>query len=293
MTECIGIIGLGAMGGAMVKRLLAAGYTVNAWARHPEKAAHLVGDGLQLLPSPQALFEVSSVLLTNLTTTADVASVLLGPQGAVTALKPGSLVIDFSTTDAAVTRTVAAELKARQIGFLDAPVSGGQARAQTGTLSIMVGGEAADLIRAQALLEVLGKSIRHVGANGSGQVIKACNQMVMCSTLLGIAEAVTYAKHFDADINTLVSVLSAGLAGSEVLNWVGPKMATGDTSTTIAAQLHEKDLRMVLNTLSAEQLHLPLTELTSQRLTELIASGGGDQDTSAVLGIVEKHSKGH
>jgi 2-hydroxy-3-oxopropionate reductase len=293
MTECIGIIGLGAMGGAMAKRLLAAGYKVNAWARHPEKAAHLVSDGLQLLPSPQALFEVSSILLTNLTTTADVETVLLGPQGAVTALKPGNLVIDFSTTDAAVTKTIAAELKARQIGFLDAPVSGGQARAQTGTLSIMVGGEAADLIRAQALLEVLGKSIRHVGANGSGQVMKACNQMVMCSTLLGIAEAVTYAKHFDADIETLVSVLSAGLAGSEVLNWAGPKMASGDTSTTIAARLHEKDLRMVLNTLSAEQLHLPLTELTSQRLTELIAGGGGDQDTSAVLGIVEKHLKGH
>ncbi|MCE2679325.1 MAG: NAD(P)-dependent oxidoreductase [Burkholderiales bacterium] len=293
MKQTIGLIGLGAMGGAMAQRLLAAGFDLSAWARSPDKAKHLQASGLQLLPSPAALFDRSSILLTNLTTTTDVESVLLGPQGALAHLKSGSLVIDFSTTDAGVTQKIAAAFKTKKIGFLDAPVSGGQARAQAGTLSIMVGGEAADLTRAQALLEVLGKSITHVGANGSGQVMKACNQMVMCSTLLGIAEAVVYAKHFHADITTLVSVLGAGLAGSEVLNWAGPKMANDDTSATIAARLHEKDLRMVGNTLTAEQLHLPLTALTSQRLTELIASGGGDKDTSAVLGIVEKHSKGH
>jgi len=292
MTECIGIIGLGAMGGAMAKRLLAAGFKVRAWARNPHKAEALQANGLELLAQRSDLFKFADILLTNLTTTADVESVLMGPEGAASFLKAGSLVIDFSTIDAAVTQSMATQLKPLGIGFLDAPVSGGQARAEAGTLSMMVGGEASDVARAMPLLCVLGKSITHVGGNGSGQVIKACNQMVMCSTLVGIAEAVTYANHFQADIATVVKVLSAGLAGSEVLNWAGPKMANGDTCATIAARLHEKDLRMVLNTLRTEELHLPLTTLTAERLTQLIEAGGGSKDTSAVLSIVEQHSKG-
>jgi 2-hydroxy-3-oxopropionate reductase len=289
--EHIGIIGLGAMGGAMAQRLLAAGYRVSGWARNPNKTHHLQAQGLLLHASQQSLFCNTTVLLTNVTTTADVQGLLLGEQAAERYLAAGSLVIDFSTIDAGITQQIASTLRLHNIGFLDAPVSGGQNRAQTGDLSIMVGGHAADLERARPILQVLGKTITHTGANGSAQVIKAANQMVMCATLVGIAEAAAYARHFGADLHTMVKVLGAGLAGSEVLKWAGPKMADGDFSRTIAARLHEKDLRMVNETLVREGLSMPVAQAVSNRLSQLVAAGLGDGDTSAVLRIVEEHLK--
>jgi 3-hydroxyisobutyrate dehydrogenase-like beta-hydroxyacid dehydrogenase len=289
--EHIGIIGLGAMGGAMATRLLAAGFRVGAWSRNPDKTHHLQAQGLLLHASQQSLFSNCTVLLTNVTTTSDVRGLLLGPCAAERYLAPGSLVIDFSTIDAGVTQEIALALRQHRIAFLDAPVSGGQSRAETGELSIMVGGDATDVERARPVLQVLGKTITHTGGNGSAQVVKAANQMVMCSTLVGIAEAAAYARHFGADLHTMVKVLSAGLAGSEVLKWAGPKMADHDFSRTIAARLHEKDLRMVSETLLREGLSMPVTQAVSKRLTQLIEAGMGDGDTSAVLRIVEEHLK--
>lgn len=285
------MIGLGAMGSAMAKRLLATGYRVSAWARRPETTHALQAQGLLMYTDKPSLFHNINVLLTNVTTTSDVEGLLLGEQGAVSHLAAGALVIDFSTIDAGRTREIANALRARGIHFLDAPVSGGQARAETGELSIMLGGEADDVQRARPLLQHLGKTITHTGGHGSAQVIKAANQLVMCSTLVGIAEAMAYAKHFGADPQTVVKVISAGLGNSEVLKWAGPKMATEDYSRAIAARLHAKDLRMVAETATHNNLNMPIAQIVAQRLGELIDTGGGDGDTSAVLRIVEQHLK--
>lgn len=289
--ESIGIIGLGAMGAAMAKRLMQAGHRVSAWARRPETTHELQAQGLLLHARKPDLFQHVSVLMINVTATADVEDILLGEQGAASHLAAGSLVIDFSTIDAGRTRHIASTLGSRGIRFLDAPVSGGQARAETGDLSIMVGGHADDVARARPLLQHLGKAITHTGGHGSAQVIKAANQLVMCSTLVGIAEAMAYAKHFGADPDTVVKVISAGLGNSEVLKWAGPKMAAEDYSRVIAARLHAKDLRMVADTATREQLNMPIAQIVAERLGELIAQGGGDGDTSAVLRIVEQHLK--
>lgn len=287
--DTIGIIGLGAMGGAMARRLLQAGHRVSGWARRPETTHALQAEGLLLHASRESLYQNVSVLITNVTTTADVEGLLCGDAGAARHLRAGSLVIDFSTIDAGRTREIATELNRHGIRFLDAPVSGGQSRAETGTLSIMVGGHADDVERARPLLQILGSTITHTGDNGSAQVIKAANQMVMCATLVGIAEAMAYASRLGADPHTVVKVLGAGLANSEVLKWAGPKMASRDFSRAIAARLHAKDLRMVADTATRDGLDLPLTQIVADRLGELIAGGGGDGDTSAVLEIVERH----
>lgn len=289
--ESIGIIGLGAMGAAMAKRLIQAGFRVSAWARRPKTTHELQAHGLVLHADKPSLFHNITVLITNVTTTSDVEELLLGEQGAVSHLAAGALVIDFSTIDASRTRDIASALHARGIHFLDAPVSGGQARAETGELSIMVGGHADDVERARPLMQHLGKTITHTGGHGSAQVIKAANQMIMCSTLVGIAEAMAYAKHFGADPHTVVKVVSAGLGNSEVLKWAGPKMAAQDYSRAIAARLHAKDLLMVADTAKRENLNMPVAQIVAQRLGELIAQGGDDGDTSAVLRVVEQHLK--
>lgn len=285
--ESVGIIGLGAMGGAMAQRLLAAGYPVAAWARRPEATVQLQARGLLLHATRERLFRTVSVLLINVTTTTDVEAQLLGPEGAIHTLAAGTLVIDCSTIDASRTRAMAAALATRGIHFLDAPVSGGQSRAESGELSIMVGGDAGDVERARPLLQHLGKTITHTGGHGSAQVVKAANQLIMCSTLVGIAEAMAYAKHFGADPHTVHTVVSAGLGNSEVLKWAGPKMASGDFTRAIAARLHAKDLRMIADTATHEGLHMPMAQLVAKRLDALIEAGGGDGDTSAVLQIVE------
>jgi 3-hydroxyisobutyrate dehydrogenase-like beta-hydroxyacid dehydrogenase len=289
--DSIGIIGLGAMGAAMARRLLRAGHCVSAWARRPETTHELQAEGLNLHADKPGLFRKINILLTNVTTTSDVEGLLLGDAGAVSHLAPGSLVIDFSTIDAGRTRLIAQALSERGIHFLDAPVSGGQVRAESGELSIMVGGHADDVARARPLLQHLGTAITHTGGHGSAQVIKAANQMVMCSTLVGIAEAIAYAKHFGADPRTVVQVISAGLGNSEVLKWAGPKMAAEDYSRAIAARLHAKDMRMVADTATREGLTMPIAQIVANRLGELIEQGGADGDTSAVLRIVEQHLK--
>lgn len=287
--DSIGIIGLGAMGSAMARRLLAAGHRVSAWARRPETTHSLQAQGLLLHASRESLFRNSKLLILNVTTTADVEGLLLGDEGAIHHLAAGSLVVDFSTIDAGRTQAIATALAVRGIRFLDAPVSGGQARAESGELSIMVGGAADDVEQVRPLLQILGKAITHTGPCGSAQVVKAANQMVMCSTLVGIAEAMAYARHFGADLDTVVKVVSAGLGNSEVLKWAGPKMAAADYSRAIAARLHAKDLRMVADTATRESLNMPMAQLVAKRLGELIDEGGGDGDTSAVFRVVEKH----
>ena len=280
-----GLIGLGAMGGAMATRLLNAGVELHLWARHPDATKPFAAMGATAHDNPQALAEHVDTLLINVTSTADVLSVI---DKTMPGLRAGSLVIDFSTIEAGAAKNIAEQLAQRGIGFLDCPVSGGYKAAQAGTLSMMAGGTTTAFERAYPLLQHLGQTIVHVGPSGSGQVVKAANQMIMCANLVGIAEAFTYAKHFNADLPTMLKVLQGGFAASKVLDWVGPRMSGEDDSVLIQSRLHEKDLRMVANACAENNLNLPVMQQVAAHLSELVRQGKGTEDTSQVLTLVEQ-----
>src|SRR4029077_10925606 len=187
--KVIGFLGPGVMGGPMARNLIAAGYEVLAWNRSPEPLAELVAAGARGGDGPAAVAAEAEVVISIVSDDAALREVLGGPVGAIAAARPGSLVIDMSTVSPALARELAAEAEARDVAFLDAPVSGGAGGARDGTLSIMVGGEAADVERARPVFEVLGSRVTHVGAAGAGQVAKACNQVLVAVIFAGLAEA--------------------------------------------------------------------------------------------------------
>jgi 3-hydroxyisobutyrate dehydrogenase-like beta-hydroxyacid dehydrogenase len=171
--------------------------------------------------------------------------------------------------------------------MLDCPVSGGVRGAQAATLSIMVGGKAEVLARARPLLEKLGKAITHIGGTGAGQVAKACNQVVQVVNIQGIAEALLFARAQGVDPQVIVTALSAGFAGSRMLDLMGPKMAARDFTAGIEARLHHKDYGLVVEAAREAGLGMPATALVAQQLNALVGQGWGREDTSALLKVLE------
>jgi 3-hydroxyisobutyrate dehydrogenase-like beta-hydroxyacid dehydrogenase len=292
----IGFIGLGEMGRPMVRHLLAAGHQVTVYARNKARAQDSINAGAVFAATPAACAQQAQFVLTNVTNTADVEQVLLGGDGVhgvIEAAAPGLLCIDHSTISAVATRKIAAALQARGIDFLDCPVSGGPQRAQAASLSIMVGGEAAVLTRAMPLLQTLGKTITHVGPVGAGQVAKACNQIVQVVNIQGIAEAMRFCTANGVDPHKMLTAISAGMAGSKMLDLMGPKMAARDFAAGIQARLHAKDFALVEALLPQLGLQLPAVQLVAAQLQELVAQGWGADDTSSLLRVLEaQNAKG-
>jgi 2-hydroxy-3-oxopropionate reductase len=283
----IGFIGLGDMGQPMVAHLLAAGHQLHVYARRRESAAAAEQLGARFAATPAACAQGAEFVFTNVTATADVEQVLLGKEGVIEAAQSGCVCIDHSTISAVGTRAIAAKLAAKGIEFLDCPVSGGIKGAQAATLSIMVGGDAAVLARALPLLQVLGKTITHVGPVGAGQVAKACNQIVQVVNIQGIAEAMLFCKANSVDPAKMLTAISAGFAGSKMLDLMGPKMAAGDYLPGMQARLHAKDFALVADMLPQLGLTLPAVERVAQQLNELLAHGWGQDDTSSLLRVLE------
>jgi len=288
MPTKIALIGLGSMGGAMAHNLLRAGHTVHVYARRPPAMQPFVDAGAYASSSPADAARDADFIFTNVTTTADVESVLLGGGGVIETAKSGAIVCDFSTIDATATRRIAAALAVKKIEFLDCPVSGGLKAAEAGALSIMVGGKAEVLRRARPLLDTLGKTISHMGDVGAGQITKACNQIVQVVNIQGIAEAMLFARANGVDATKVVDALMAGMAGSKMLDLMGRKMAARDFAAGIQARLHAKDFGLVAN--AAEQQHLPMptVALVHQQLSKLMAHGWGNMDTCNLLRVLEE-----
>jgi 3-hydroxyisobutyrate dehydrogenase-like beta-hydroxyacid dehydrogenase len=283
----IGFIGLGNMGQPMVAHLLAAGHRVNVFARRRESAAAAEALGAVFALTPAACAQGAQFVFTNVTATVDVEQVLLGKDGVNGTAPRGCVCIDHSTISAVGTRAIAAKLAQQGIDFLDCPVSGGIKGAQAATLSIMVGGDAAVLARALPLLQLLGKTITHVGPVGAGQVAKACNQIVQVVNIQGIAEAMLFCKANGVDPAKMLAAISAGFAGSKMLDLMGPKMASRDFAAGIEARLHAKDFALVAEMLPQLGLSLPAIELVAQQLNALVAQGWGSDDTSSLLRVIE------
>jgi 2-hydroxy-3-oxopropionate reductase len=286
VTERVGFIGLGIMGRPMAHNLLNAGFPLAVHSRSPAPVDELVSAGATRCDGPSDVASVSDVVITMLPDTPDVEAVLLGDQGVLDAISPGSLVVDMSTIDPIATRSFAAAFSARGVGIVDAPVSGGEKGALNASLSIMVGGDDDDVARAMPLFRAMGTTIVHVGASGAGQVTKACNQLVVASTIQAVAEALGLAKRAGVDPGKVREALLGGLAGSKILEIHGQRMIERAFAPGFRTRLHLKDARIVRRT--AEQLASPTPafDVVAEALAELVEEGGGDLDHSALFTLV-------
>ncbi len=287
----IGFIGLGNMGQPMARHLLSAGHRLRVFARKPAAAAALVARGAVAFSSPADAAAGADFTCINVTSTSDVQAVLFGERGIEQGARSGSVVIDFSTISPTSTRTFATRLARNNIHYLDCPVSGGVQGANAAALTMMVGGKAEVLELARPVLQRVAKNIVHIGDHGAGQVAKACNQIVQVITIQGIAEAIHFARAQGVDLDRTLTAMQHSMAGSKMLDLMGPKMVSREYSAGIEARLHEKDFGLVVDQLEALGLDLPAVLLVSGQLHDLVQRGWGHEDTSALLKLLEAQSE--
>ncbi|THF64062.1 NAD(P)-dependent oxidoreductase [Pseudothauera nasutitermitis] len=283
----VGFVGLGTMGAPMAGRLLDAGHDLALWARRPESTAALAARGAHVCPTPAALAGRCEVVISIVTSSADVEQLAFGPGGLAEGFAPGSVHVDMSTIAPGMARALAARYAALGVGWLDAPVSGGEQAAREATLAIMAGGEAAVLEQVRPLLSMLGRRIVHVGEAGAGQVAKACNQMVMVNAIQACAEAMHLARAHGVDLAAVQRALMGGSAASRVLEMMGGRMIARDYANGIESRLHHKDFGLLLAEAGRLGVALPVAACTAQQLNALMARGGGRDDTSGLLGVLE------
>lgn len=288
MADTVGFIGLGLMGRPMAQNLRRKGFAVVVHNRSRAAVEALVAEGASAAGTPADLARQCDVIVTMLPDAPDVAQVLDGPDGVLSAVRPGTVIIDSSTIapDAAV--TFAARAAAHGAHYLDAPVSGGEIGAIDGTLTFMVGGEADALRRVQPVLESMGRADRivHVGGSGAGQVCKVCNQLVIGGTMAVVAEAVALTRKAGVDGGKVRQALLGGFAASRVLEVHGERMLTGNYRPGFRARLYRKDLRIAGETLAAHGVSAPVTALVQQLVQAQLAAGRGEDDYSAIATVI-------
>jgi 2-hydroxy-3-oxopropionate reductase len=291
MAEKIGFIGLGIMGRPMAKNLISAGYELVVHNRTRSKAGALAKEvpdgGAEVAGSPREVAEACDTIITMLPDSPDVEAVVAGEGGLLEGLREGALVVDMSTISPVVTKELAARVAEHGGSMLDAPVSGGDAGAKAGTLSIMVGGEEADFERARPLFEAIGKTITHVGPIGSGQVVKACNQIVVALTIEAVSEALVLGSKAGVEPEKILTVLQGGLAGSKVIEAKREKFLSRSFEPGFRVELHAKDLGIALAAGREYGVALPVTAIVDQVLVAMEQKGLGDRDHSAILMHVE------
>ena len=288
MPRNIGFLGLGIMGLSMAKRLVEAGHRVAVYNRTASKAAPLVALGARPAATPREAARGCEIVISIVTDSPDVEEVLIGKDGAIHAAEKDALFIDMSTIAPETARKVGRALQAKGIAFLDAPVTGGDVGAREGTLSILVGGNPADLERAREVLSVMGKRITLFGPHGAGQTAKACNQILCAMNMTGVVEALHLARLSGIDPSLVVDALSAGAGGSWALEKLGSRIARGDFNPGFYVDLIQKDLRIVQD--AARPLGLPLegTALAQKLFADNQKAGEGKLGTQAMYKAVER-----
>jgi 2-hydroxy-3-oxopropionate reductase len=286
----VGFVGLGSMGGGMVRCLLRKGWQVRVFARRPEAAQALVEAGAVAVGSIAALGRECRLVILSLPDATAVEEVLFGADSLADAMAPGSCVVDTSTIGATSVQAFGARLRERAVSLLDAPVSGGQQGAEAGTLGCMVGGDAASVDACRPALESFCKAITHVGALGAGQTVKACNQVAVAGALMGVADALALARLQGVDPAVMRDVLLGGSARTFSLEKHAPRIIDGDFAPGFRARLMRKDLRLALDTARAGDAVLPATVLAEQLLNDLCETGRGDWDWCALALRVQELS---
>lgn len=286
----IGFVGLGTMGAPMARRLLEAGYEVTVHNRTRAREEALAAAGAARAATPRQAADGADLVITIVSDTPDVQAVVLGEQGVALGMKAGSVLVDMSTISPATTRRIATAVQEHGVSMLDAPVSGGSEGAEKGTLSIMVGGDAAALERARPVLEHLGTTITHVGASGAGQVAKAVNQTIIAGTYTAVAEGIALALAAEIDVEAALQALGGGAAGSWVLANRARNMVKGDYPLGFRTRLHRKDLGIALAAAKDLGVAMPVTAYVEQVETSLIKRGFGDEDVSNVARVVREQA---
>jgi len=279
----VAFIGLGIMGGPMAANLVEAGFEVAGYNRSPEPVKRLVDAGGRGAESVADAVRGADVIVTMVPDSPDVEDVTGGDDGIFANAGKDALYIDMSTIRPDVAVRVAEAGRGAGLRVLDAPVSGGEAGAIEGSLSIMVGGEAADFEAAKPVLEAVGKTIVHVGPAGSGQTVKAANQLIVAVNIEAVAEAVVFLEAYGVDTEAALEVLGGGLAGSTVLNRKGANMLSREFAPGFRLALHHKDMGIVTSAAREAGVVIPLGSAVAQLVAALVARGDGGLDHSGLL----------
>jgi 2-hydroxy-3-oxopropionate reductase len=289
----VAFIGLGIMGAPMAGHLVDAGFDVVGYNRSPEKVAALVERGGRGADTVAEAVRDADIVAVMVPDSPDVQEVLAGENGVFDTVAKGTLVIDFSSIRPDVTAALAEQARAAGLRLIDAPVSGGEAGAKSASLSIMVGGDPADFEAAQEVLQAVGKTIVHVGPSGSGQTVKAANQLIVAGNIQLLAEAVAFLEAYGVDMAAALKVLGGGLAGSKVLDQKGEGMLTRSFQPGFRIDLHHKDLGIVTSAAREASVVIPVGALVAQLMASARANGDGGLDHSALLRGVLRLSGRH
>jgi 3-hydroxyisobutyrate dehydrogenase len=284
----VAVIGLGTMGGPMARHLIESGHEVTVHNRTREREEPLAAVGAARAATPAAAAQGAEAVLTCVSDTPDLEHVLLGPGGVVEGLPSGGLVVDCSTVSPSGTAEIAAALRERGIGMVDAPVSGGSEGAEKGTLTIFCGGSDEDFARAAAILNAFGGRITHLGPSGSGQTAKAVNQVMIAGTYASVGEGIALAEAAGLPIPELLEALSAGAAASWVLTNRAGNMVADTYPLGFKLALHRKDLGIALDEAAREGLPMAVSETVAGQEDDLMQAGHGDEDVSAVARIPKR-----
>ena len=288
-TKKIAFLGLGVMGGPMAGHLARAGHEVTLYnrtrPRADARAALLAEEGLavRIADTPAEAAQGQDVVLTCVGNDADLAEVVLGPNGALAAMTPGAVFIDHTTVSAEIARRIAEEAGKREVLAVDAPVSGGQAGAESGKLSIMCGGSADAIVEAVPVMQAYGARIVHVGGPGAGQTTKAVNQICIAGLVQSLAEAIRFAQAAGLDTERVYEAVSGGAAQSWQMVNRWQTMDAGEFDFGFAVDWMRKDLAIALAEAKALGVELPVTELVDSYYAEVQAMDGGRQDTSSLI----------
>jgi 3-hydroxyisobutyrate dehydrogenase len=275
------------MGQGMSKNLVKAGYEVTVWNRTKSKVEPLIEVGAKAVKSPKEVAENADVVISIVTGSSDVEEVLLGSNGAILGAKEGDIFIDMSTISPIVTKRIASKLAEKGVEMLDAPVSGGVIGANNGTLSIMVGGKENVFDECSSIFDVMGNTITYIGSNGDGQVCKAVNQILVGTTMLGVAEALVFAAKAGVDVEKVHAAVSGGAAGSWQLTNNGGRLLKEDMEPGFKIKDYLKDLGIIMETASVNGMPLPATSLVLQMFRYCQAEGMLENGTQAVSKAVE------
>lgn len=286
----VAFIGLGTMGAPMAQNILKDGHTLTVHNRTRQREKPLAKLGAKRAASPKEAATEAEVVITCVSDTPDVEEVILGNNGVIQGASSGTVVVDMSTISPVASRKIAAALAEKGVKMIDAPVSGGSEGAQKGTLTIMVGGEEADLEKARPVLEAMGKTITLVGPVGAGQITKAINQIIVGGVYLSVAEGLAFGLKADLDMVKVVNAISGGAAASWVLDNRAGNMINNTYPLGFRLRLHRKDLRIALEAAQELGISLPMAALVEQIENGLVARGHGDEDVSALARSVREQS---
>ncbi len=293
MIKSIAFLGLGLMGAPMTANLVRAGYRVKAWNRNPQRPSIEIAKdaGAKIVSSIAEAVAEADIICTCVGDIPDVKEVLFGNHGVVAFAKPQSIIIDFSTIGSTAAKEIATQLQPYRLHFLDAPVSGGDIGARNATLTIMVGGEAADFEECKPALEALGKTIRLCGAVGSGQAVKLCNQVLVSIHMVALCEALEMAKQQGIDPHLTIELCGTGAAGSWALANLAPKIIESDLAPGFTIRHILKDLRLVREIMESGEKHLPGVELADRLFKIVQALDDGKGENLGTQGMIRAYQK--